>query len=350
MAINYTVKYSPLIADRFRQQSFTEKYAGSRFDFDGAQSVVVYTVDKVKLGDYNRAAAGARFGAVNELGDTKQVMAMSQDKAFTFSIDHGNAADQLNVKHCNEQLKSNWDEVCTPVIDTYRFKVWCEGAGITRVAAALTKANVVEAILTASAAMSNQLVPRGSRVIFIAESVYILTKLANEIVGVDSLGREALANGVVGRLDGMEIVAVPDVYLPAGVAFLVKHRDATADPMKIKTMRVQTNPVGFDGDVGECRFYHDAFVLDSKLAGLYVYTTAGAVTPMITLAGSNATLTTTTSGASVKYTTDGSNPKSSDTAAVYSGAVALTPGQTIRAYALKTGLLPSGVSEATAAL
>ncbi|MCL2401953.1 MAG: hypothetical protein FWC90_04850 [Oscillospiraceae bacterium] len=270
--INYTTKYSPLIADRFKLQSFTDKYAGKKFDFDGAQTVIVYTIDKVTLNDYNRTAPQARFGTVNELGDTKQAMTLTQDKAFTFSIDHGVNADQLNIKHCNEQLKSNWDEVCTPEIDKYRIAKWCDGAGITATGSALTRENVVETVLRASAEMSNNFVPKQNRVLFIAESVYILTKLAQEIVGIDTLGKEAVSNGVVGRLDGMDIVAIPDTYLPNGVSFLIKHKDATVDPMKLKTLRVQKNPPGIDGDVGECRFYHDSFVLDSKVNGLYLYT------------------------------------------------------------------------------
>ncbi|MDR0916357.1 MAG: chitobiase/beta-hexosaminidase C-terminal domain-containing protein [Oscillospiraceae bacterium] len=347
MAINYTTKYSPLIAERFRQQSFTEKWAGRKFDFDGAQSVIVYTVDKATLGDYDRDAEGYRFGALSELGDTRQVMTMTQDKAFTFSIDHGTNADQLNIKHCNEQLKSNWDEVCTPVIDKYRFAKWANFAGITKTGAALTRTTAVEQILLASGEMSNRLVPRSNRVIFVSETVYIQTKLAAEVVAIDSLGKDAIANGVVGRLDGMEIVAVPDVYLPDGVQFVIKHRDATADPMKLKTMRVQKNPVGIDGDVGECRFYHDSFVLDAKTDGIFVYSTGGVAAPTITLSGANATIASTTSGVTIKYTTDGSNPKTSATAATYSAAVALAVGQTVRAYASKAGLLNSGITAGT---
>jgi len=271
MAVNYTTKYSPLIAERFKAASFTEKWAGKRYNFEGAKSIVVYTVDNATLNDYDRTASSSRFGTLSELGDTKQTLTMTQDKSFTFVIDNGNASDQLNIKHCNDQLKSNWDEVCTPVIDTYRFAQWAAGAGTNHTGEALTKTNVVEAILTASAAMSNLLVPRSNRVCFIAESVYIQTKLASEITGIDSLGLQAVKNGVVGRLDGMEIVAVPDTYLPSGVQFMIKHRDATADPMKIKTMRVQKSPVGIDGDVGECRFYHDSFVLTAKANGIYVY-------------------------------------------------------------------------------
>jgi len=343
MALNYTTKYSPLIAERFKQQSFTEPYAGTKFDFDGAQSIVVYTVDKAKLGDYNRNASGSRFGAVNELGDTKQVMTMTQDKAFTFSIDHGNSADQLNVKHCNEQLKSNWDEVCTPVIDTYRFKAWCDGAGIVQPGPDLTKDTVASTIMKAAAFMSNMLVPRKNRVVFISESVYILTKLSSEVVGIDTLGREAIQNGVIGRLDGMDVVAVPDVYLPRGVSFIIKHKDATADPMKLKTMRVQKNPVGIDGDVGECRFYHDSFVLDPKVYGIYVYATNAVETPNLSISGANVTLTCATTGAEIWYTIDGSNPKTSETATKYTAAFTTGSGELPRAYAEKAGMVTSGV-------
>jgi hypothetical protein len=130
MAVNLTTKYSPLIAERFKDQSITDAYAGKKYDFDGAQSIKIYTVDKVALNDYSRTAAGGRFGTVAELGDTIQTLTMSQDKSFTFSIDHGNAADQINIKHANEQLKSNWDEVVTPAIDQYRFSKWANGAGL----------------------------------------------------------------------------------------------------------------------------------------------------------------------------------------------------------------------------
>jgi hypothetical protein len=346
MAVNYTTKYSPLISDRFKKQSFTEEYAGKKFDFEGARSVVVYTVDRVTLGDYDRTAGSGRFGAINELGDTKQVLTLTQDKAFTFSIDHGNNADQLNVKHCNEQLKSNWDEVCTPVIDTYRFNAWAGGAGLSKNGAALTKTTVIEAIMNGSTAMSNALVPRNNRVLFMSESVYILTKLSAEVAGIDTLGRSAIANGVVGRIDGLDIVAVPDVYMPAGVSFIIKHRDSTVDPMKLKTMRVQKNPVGIDGDVGECRFYHDSFVLESKLNGIYIYGPTVVAMPNVVIVSGNATITCNTSNVTMKYTLDGSNPKTSDTALTYSAAVAVPTGATLRVYAYRAGYAPSGVTEA----
>lgn len=347
MSVNLTTKYSTLISERFKGQSITDTYAGKKYDFDGAQSIKIYTVDKVTLNDYNRTSDGSRFGTVAELGDTIQTLTMSQDKAFTFSIDHGNAADQLNIKHCNEQLKSNWDEVCTPAIDMYRLSKWVNGAGLGLLnTTALTSSTALKAIVTAGAAMSNKLVPKKNRVLLISESVYIETKLSNEIMGIDSLGEQAIKNGVVGRIDGMDVVPVVDSYLPSGVNFIIKYKDATVDPMKLKTLRVQKNPIGYDADVGECRFYHDSFVLDAKVNGIYVHAVSGML-PAPTFTGTSSVTITCSGATAIKYTTDGSNPKTSDTALTYSSAVTLTSGQTLRAYGLASGSVNSPIKEYT---
>lgn len=353
MAINLTSKYSPKIDERFKLTSITDAYAGKKYDWDGAQTVIVYSVDPVTLGNYNRSANGGRFGTVAELGDSKQTMTLSQDKAFTFSIDHGNSADQLNIKRCNEQLKSNWDEVCTPEIDTYRFRKWASGAGLSTInGTALTKSTVMEAIMLGSAAMSNKKVPKKNRALFIKESVYVFCKLSNEVVGIDTLGAKAVANGVVGYLDGMAVVPVPDSYLPDGINFIIKYKDSSVDPMKLKVLRVQKNPIGFDADVGECRFYHDSFVLDSKINGIFVHAKDGmAATPTGdngTTASGKVTLSSTTSDAIIKYTTDGTNPKTSATASTYSAAfTSPESGSVVKAYASKSGLIDSAVFELT---
>ena len=83
MALNYTTKYSPLIADRFKQQSFTEKYAGDKFDFDGAQSIpdVSDTIGS------EVAAASLASGNLPGGGMTGQVLVKRSDASYdlTFS-------------------------------------------------------------------------------------------------------------------------------------------------------------------------------------------------------------------------------------------------------------------------
>ena len=352
MAINLTTKYSSLIDERFKMMSITDAYAGKKYDFEGTKSIKVYAVDKVALGNYDRTnVAGARFGTITELGDTTQTMTMSQDKAFTFSIDHGNAADQLNIKHCNDQLKSNWDEVCSPAIDMYRLNKWANGAGLGALGTAPAVGTINTMLATANAAMSNKLVPKKNRTLFISETSFISCKLSTQLLAVPAMGEESLKNGSVGRLDGMGVVPVADSLMPTGVNFIIKYKDATVDPMKLKTMRVQKNPLGYDADVGECRFYHDSFVLGSKVYGIYVHvTTTGLAAPTLTNT-SNTVVVACTNSTHAKYTVDGSDPKTSDSAvtiaaaAYTSSAPTLTAGQTAKFYCYATGYLNSPISE-----
>lgn len=340
--INLTEKYSKRIDERYKLKSVTDAFAGHDYDWDGSKSVKVYSIDKVGIHDYNRGATANRFGTANELGDTIQTMTLTQDKSATFTIDRGNAVDQMNIKQANKKLKDIWDEEATPEIDMYRLNKWANGAATVLVdATALTKSTVVSAIFKANTALSNKLVPKQGRVLFISESNYALLALSDQVVGIDKLGGESVANGVVGKIGGASVVPVPDSYLPANVNFILKHKSVSADPMKLKTFRVQENPVGIDGDVGELRYYHDSFVLGNKSDGIYVHASAAAATPTASISSNSVTLTST--GGTIYYTTDGTNPKTSETVQTYSSAISITANTQIKAYAKKADNVDSGI-------
>jgi len=349
MALNYTTEFSPLVAERFSKESITDAYAGKDYDFSGVKSIKIYSVDTVPIVDYTRSGT-SRFGSLTELGDTIQEMTMTQDKGFTFSIDAGNAGEQMNIKQVTKCLKRNWDERATPLIDKYRLVNWINGCGlITAASSDLTKSNVVESIMTDGAAMSNKLVPYKNRTVFIRESLYIKLKLSTEIQGLEKLGVEATSRGHVGYLDDMAIVRVPDNYLPDGVNYFIKYKNATVDPMKLKSMHTHKRPLGIDGDVGECRFLFDAFIKGTQVNGLCANIASAKVVaaPAIAIATNKATITCGTTDAVIKYTLDGTDPKTSPTAEAYSAAVSMAAGQTIRAYASKSGLVNSAVADAT---
>jgi regulation of enolase protein 1 (concanavalin A-like superfamily) len=74
------------------------------------------------------------------------------------------------------------------------------------------------------------------------------------------------------------------------------------------------------------------------------------VSPVLSLAGGTYTstqsvvLSSTTTGAVIRYTTDGSTPNSSST--VYTGSISVTESKTIKAYATKSGMTDSNTSQA----
>ena len=279
--INVATLYEKKLEERFSIGSKTNAYAGKKYDFVGTKSIEIITADRVDLVDYTRSGQN-RFGTIYELGDTKQTLTMSQDKAFTFSIDKANASDQFNIKQANSRLKDHWDNVVTPAVDKYRLAKWAAGNGLTTgntiltnaTPAALTEGNILKAIFDAGAAMSDELVPTTNRVLFIGERDYVKFQLADQVVGGAQLNKQAIAQGYKGTIDGIQIVTVPSSYMPAKTGFILKWKGATVDPIKLKTLRVQRTPLGIDGDVVEGHIYYDAFVLDAKCKGVYAYKTS----------------------------------------------------------------------------
>ncbi len=284
MAINLASKYEKKVSERFTLGSLTDAGAGHDYDFMGVKTISVYNVDTVATAAYTRSGT-SRYGALTELGDTKQELTLTQDRGFTFSIDAGNASEQFNIKQANASLKREIDEVITPEIDKYRLAKWASGNGLstgnsvlTSNDGALTKANIVEKIFTASATMSDNKVPRNGRTLYIPELEFVKFRLADAVMGADKIDEENIRRGYRGTLDGMMVVTVPSSIMPEGVNFIIKYKNATVDPFKLKNYRVQKNPMGVDGDVVEGRYIYDAFVLDSKCKGIYVSKSASAST------------------------------------------------------------------------
>ena len=66
--------------------------------------------------------------------------------------------------------------------------------------------------------------PQENRYLYVTGEMYSLIRQSTEFLGIESLGAEALAKGIVGDVFGAKIVKVPASYLPEGVFFLLAHR------------------------------------------------------------------------------------------------------------------------------
>lgn len=351
MAINLADKFSSKVAERFKKNSLTGSAFGSEYEFTGVKTVKIYSVNTVPLGDYTRSGS-SRYGTPNELEDSIQELTMTQDKAFTYTIDKGNDKEQLNIKSATKSLRREIDEVVTPYLDKYRFNVWTHQAGnIVKLAAAVSKSNIIEYIMDATATLDNALVPTEGRKLYVKTSVYKLLKQSTEFISIEKLGEKAVAKGEVGEVDGMPVIRVPDSYFPSGVAFFVSHKNALLAPAKLQDYKIHTDPPGINGNLVEGRILHDAFVLGTKAAALYTALESSATqasAPTLNVATSGE-CTIAATGGTAYYTTDGTDPRYSSTALPYSAKLTgLTAGAVVKAYNKPTSGFASAVAEATA--
>lgn len=347
MAINLANKYSDKMAEKFTKESYVAGNASTEYDFAGVKSISIYTPQTVDLNDYKREGQN-RFGTPGELQDTVQEVELSQDKGFSITIDRGNNEDQMKAKNAAKMLNAQIKEQVVPFMDKYTLKRWVELAGtIEGLSAAPTRDTIVEKIFDGAKALDNALVPDQDRILYIPTTYYNMLRLSKEFLAVDNLAEKALVKGYVGMIADMKAIKVPDVYFPDGAYFLITFKGSVLNPNKIKTIRVLSEVAGIDGNVLEGRNYFDAFVLGAKAGGVYaaVDGTKVLAAPKITVSSGSAAITAV-SGVTFKYTVDGSDPRYSKSAKLYTAAVSLEEGQSIKAFAEKAGSYRSGVAEA----
>lgn len=264
--INYVDKHASLVDERFAAASVTQALVNQDYEFVGAKTVKVHSVPIVPLNDYQRSGSN-RYGNPEELGDAVQEMTMTQDKAFTFTIDKMNSEED-SALNAGRALRRQTDEVIIPTIDRYRLSVMVQKAG-HKTHGKVTKANAYEAFLDVNALLDADNVPKEGRTAIVSGGYYKLLKLCPDFVKNSDLGMKTLIAGQIGEVDGIPVVKDAG-RLPAGVAFMIAHHSATCAPQKLSEYKVHTDPPGISGELVEGREYYDAFVLNNKACGIGV--------------------------------------------------------------------------------
>lgn len=276
MAVNLASKYSDKVDERFKLKSLTDSATNQDYDWQGTNAVTIYGVSTSAMNDYNVAAASNRYGTAAELGNTTQTMTLSRDRSFTFTIDRKNYQDTQMVMEAGKALARQIDEVITPEIDTYRLAA-LSAAGIVAAntaTAAVTASNAYSVLLNGGVALDEDKVPQGGRVAFVTPTYYSLLKQDNGFIKASEIAQNLLINGQVGEVDGVKIVKVPSIYLPANTAFIITNSIACVAPKKLEDYKIHDNPPGINGWLVEGRIRYDAFVPNNKANAIYVHKTA----------------------------------------------------------------------------
>lgn len=283
---NFESKAAKKLVEAFSLESLTEGVFTNQYDWDGVDTIRLRSVMSYPLQQYNwqDVTGASRFGQLIEVEDDFQPLTITQDYAYNLAIDKRNNTSTLQEKAAGTIASRQIREQLIPQVDKYRLAAIASGNGVTGFGTtaggtilnnvALTKTNALETLMSAGVTMSNLLVPKKGRVIFIKESESLKVKLADQIVGtgatVQSMAGQIIKSGELGTLAQMHIVEVPDSYMPAHVVFMCVLKDAVVAPTKIRTMRILTTHPDIDGSVAQGRFLYDCFVIGKRANGILV--------------------------------------------------------------------------------
>ena len=348
MAINLHDKYAKQIQTKFTRESLVAGLLSNEYSWSGVKTVKISTPITVPMVDYTRTGT-TRYGTPTEMQDIVQEMTLTQDKSFSLTIDKGNNADQNGIKAAGKMLSLQISEQAVPTMDKYVLNTLAHKAGkIVGSATALTKTTVLTTIDEGVQFLDDSEVPEEGRVLFVSGKVYQLMKQTGIDLDAEGIVNKAFSKGQVGMYSGMKIIKVPAGRLPAGLNFLIVYKNSATAPVKLNDTKLHQDPPGISGNLLEGRQYYDCFVFGPKANGIYAHLNTGAgasvvADPVIT--SSNGTVTCSTGSAVIKYTIDGTDPRYSASAEIYTGAVSAS-GETLKAYAYKDDMYPSAVVEA----
>ena len=268
MAVNLAIKYASQLDQIWTHASYTDSWINKKYDFDGVDTVRVYTVTTVAPNDYNRSSTGDRFGGNAELQDTIATYRLTKDKSFKIAIDRGNYEQGMRAKKAGEVMRYEMNEQIIPMIDADRLAT--AAAGATAVSQAVTAGtDAYQDVLKLNEYLDECKAPLSGRVLFVTPAEYTLVKTAitTEILA-SGYNDKLVGKGFVGELDGVPVVKVPTSYFPAGVKAILVHRDSLLGVRQVTETRIVTDSEFVSGSILLGRFIFGSFILKGKEKGV----------------------------------------------------------------------------------
>lgn len=285
-SIEYAKKFMPIIDEVYKAASVTEGLdTATRTDFTGVNEVKVLKVATTGMGDYSRED-GYPKGDVTAAWET---MRLDIERGKEISIDRMDDEETLGLVF-GQVVGSFMREHVAPEIDAYRFAKYAGTEGITKKAETL-KADTVSAALDEAARVLDEYeVNPESRILCVNSDIKpIISQAFRRSWGNDSQISTALTN-----YNGIPIIYVPksrfvtSVTLNSGASnwgfgagegakainFMLLDRNAVLQTKKFALPKIFTPDENQDKDAWKFQFrlYHDCFVYENKVKGIYVNT------------------------------------------------------------------------------
>ena len=293
-------KYVPLLDEVYKaaaKTSILDAPAGLTREAMNVNEILIPKIALQGLGDYSKAN-GFVAGDVTFAWETHT---FTQDRGRRFVIDRMDDMETLDMAFASTAGQFVRTQV-VPELDAYRFATLAAAAGNSATPATLSASDAMEAIDTGLETMENAEVSLDGVVIFLTPAVKKYLKQSDLISRefVTNVGSRAI-NRDFDTLDGIPVVTVPQGRFYTGITlydgttggqeaggyiktattgkdinFMIVDVDSILGVVKNAMPRVFDPDTFQDADAWafDYRLYHDIFVPDNKVNGIYLHNKA----------------------------------------------------------------------------
>lgn len=293
-------RYLPMLDEVYKASAKSAILDATKIDIVGGNTVKVFKTAMDGLGDYSR-----NNGFVDgDVTGSWETLTLTKDRGRSFQIDRMDNEETLDMAFgtlAGEFIRTK----VVPEIDAYAFATMAGKTGITTstaVTITVGSTDVPVLIEEAERQMNEDEVPVEGRILFISETCYAGLKAKVDRTTMNGDG--GIDRGIV-TYDGMRVIRVPQnrfytaITLYDGktsgqtaggyvgtsttgypINFMIVHPSAVCKVVKHVLPRIFTPDENQKADAWkfDYRLYHDMFVYDNKVKGIYLNRGATALT------------------------------------------------------------------------
>lgn len=292
-SITLAQNFLPMLDEVYKASSKTAVLDATHVDIVNANTVKVFKTSMDGMGNYGRNT-GFVDGSVT---GTWETLTLSKDRGRSFMVDAMDDEETIGMAFgtlAGEFIRTK----VVPEVDAYRF---AKMAGTSNILAGtpaditVGTTDVPGLVDEAERAMNEQEVPQEGRILFISESAY--AGLRAKILRTTMNGDNGIDKDVV-TYNGMRVIRVPQSRFYTAITlydgttagqtvggyigtastgykinFMIVHPSAVCQVLKHVKPRIFAPDVNQKADAWkfDYRVYHDTFVYDNKVKGIYLH-------------------------------------------------------------------------------
>lgn len=282
-------KFQPILDEIYKMASLTARMDSPTkpVSFAGANVVKVYKTSLIGLGTYSRTDGYPK----GDVTGTWETLTLATERGRELFMDRMDDEETLGMAFgvlVGEYMRT----MVVPEVDAYRFSKYASWSGITQVGtpATLSDSTVMAAIDAATAQLNADEVPAEGRLLFVSDAVKSMIDAAIN----RTYSNENNISTQVQTYNTMPVIMVPQTRFYKGITLdpgstttaggYIKTPTTGRDinflmiyPAAVLQLAKHDNLKLFDPDTNQdkdgwkvqYRLYHDTFVYDNKVKGIY---------------------------------------------------------------------------------